>query len=113
MGSLRQWSEVPASAGPAWQRAFEEVSSGHALTGACPICGVRSLHRYYSVGPPLRLAQRGFVSRGGLWEWCSSCGSYEHASVLVPDWWENDLVVDETILTTEPDELQRSIERMG
>jgi hypothetical protein len=35
-----------------------------------------------------------YVGRGGLWEWCSACRSYVHASALVPDWWRCDLVVD-------------------
>ena len=52
-----------------------------------------------------------FVARGGGWEWCSACRSFEHFSGLVPDWWSSDLDVDESKLTALPDVLERAVQR--
>jgi hypothetical protein len=55
---------------------------------------------------PATLLPSPFVARGASWEWCSHCGSYEHATVLVPAWWQSDIAVDERRLTALPDALE-------
>jgi hypothetical protein len=30
----------------------------------------------------------GSGEHGGFWIWCHICRSYEHASVAVPEWWQ-------------------------
>lgn len=111
MAPIGKWRGVPVSFVAAWQDAFQTASAGHSVDAACPVCGKPGLHRYYSEGPLLQSSMPGFVSRGGLWEWCSFCRTFEHSSVLVPDWWKSDLDVDESRLTVEPEALQRAVEQ--
>lgn len=48
----------------------------------CRACGTKdSVHVYFN--------SRGEKKIGGVWVWCSSCGSYMHASIFVPNWWVN------------------------
>jgi formylglycine-generating enzyme required for sulfatase activity len=51
-----------------------------------------------------------YVAEGGLWEWCSSCRSFEHWNSLVPAWWSCDLEVDEQQLTALPTALEVAIQ---
>jgi hypothetical protein len=102
MGSvdmLNEWRGVPLEQQIAWSSAFES-SIGSEIECACPICGNRSLHRYYypqrsKVKPQLNIT-------GALWEWCSACKRYQHYSCRVPEYWVEPFAVDEKKLTASP-----------
>lgn len=115
MSNLKGWSSVPSNYDAKWNRIFHESQDILTLSTPCPICGVASLHRWYQVGQPKLQTVGGntFVATGGLWEWCSSCHSYEHFSALVPDWWSCDLKVDETKLTIEPTAIENAMQAQG
>ncbi len=105
-----KWQSVPDASREGWRKAFAVPRAGVDVRGPCPVCGADALHRYYQVGAPLPATAEGtFVARGALWEWCSSCRSYEHASALVPSWWQSDVAVDERGLTALPDVLERFV----
>lgn len=80
------------------------------LSLPCPVCEAVTLHRWYQVGEPIEKIARGqrFVAKGGLWEWCSTCRTYSHASALVPDWWSSCLDVNEENLTAEPEAIEQA-----
>jgi len=108
------WRSVPDAACDAWRQAFAVpggAAAGVDVAVPCPVCGEARLHRYYQVGAPLAagISAAGFVARGALWEWCSACRCYEHASALVPAWWRGDLAVDEARLTAQPDVLEAAL----
>lgn len=103
------WRSVTDECQAAWRSIFDRPAVGHRVEGACLVCGHSTLHRYFMVGRPLEVPRAGFSHRGAVWEWCASCGTYEHASALVPDGWCSDLDVDVAALTAEPDALQRAL----
>lgn len=113
---MTHWRSVPDAARDAWSQAFA-VPGGAAVGSVgvdvampCPVCGEARLHRYYQRGVPLAAGVgAAFVARGALWEWCSACRCYEHASALVPAWWRCDLAVDEGELTALPDVLEAAL----
>jgi hypothetical protein len=107
------WTSIPEAALDRWRHAFSTPSAGVDVEALCPICGERQLHRYYQVGARLPAAASGssFVARGALWEWCSNCRTYEHASALVPTWWQGDLSVDVGALTALPDALESALQQ--
>ncbi len=108
--NVPKWQSVPDAAREGWRQAFAVPRAGVDVRGPCPVCGVDALHRYYQVGSPLPATAEGaFVARGALWEWCSSCRSYEHASALVPSWWQADLAVVERGLTALPEVLEKLV----
>ena len=110
--SLGRWMSIPEHALDRWRQAFAAPSSGVDVHAPCPVCGQSQLHRYYQVGARLAATSSSvFVARGALWEWCSGCGTYEHASALVPSWWHSDLVVDAAALTALPDALEIALAR--
>ena len=101
-----------------WRAAFEAAWQGReglSISVPCPVCGAMALHQWYQVGRPIErlVAGRRFVAEGGLWQWCSNCGSYEHSSALVPEWWSCDLPVDKSKLTAEPEALEQALRRHG
>lgn len=98
------WKGIPADLAEAWRKIYQNDQEGYTLSAPCPICSARTLRRYYQVGRPISLIidQQHFVARGGCWEWCSTCKTYEHSSGLVPEWWSCDLVIDGSKLTAEP-----------
>jgi len=108
---LSPWKSVPEGALDRWRQAFAAPSPGVDLDLPCPVCGERQLHRYYQVGPriPPTVPASQFVARGALWEWCSNCRSYEHASALVPAWWHAELPVESGALTAQPDALEEAL----
>ena len=110
--SERDWKSIPLEEIPRWRAVFAASTGGLSVQGSCPICSNQRLHRYYQVGPPTEQFSGGtrFVARGACWEWCSGCYTYEHYSALVPDWWMNDLRVDETRLTAVPDALEDALD---
>ncbi len=48
--------------------------------------------------------------RGGIWIWCSKCNSYYHATIRVPEWWENCSEIDTSQLTAIPKYLEENKE---
>lgn len=105
-----RWHDVPLQAVDAWRRIFEASREGLNLAAPCPVCSVRELHRWYNAGQPEEHIIRGrrFVARGGEWQWCSHCRSFQHFSGLVPDWWSCDLAVDTAKLTSYPDAIEEA-----
>lgn len=90
------WQSVPSSAEMQWKQVFSGQENDIDIDGDCPVCGQSSLHRYYD----------GFGIRGALWEWCSSCYSYEHYSAKVPPWWNQKLDLNGLTLTGTPEALE-------
>lgn len=96
--TFRVWQGVASDKQQEWQIIFSQPSAGIDVNGACPICQSHTLHRYYDgIGPKLR---------GGLWEWCSSCYSYEHHSAKIPEWWTDSLDLKNIEVTAEPEALE-------
>jgi hypothetical protein len=109
------WNGVPLERVAAWNEVYSLSQEGVDLSASCPVCGSRTLHRYFLVGKPGVVVRRGrrYVASGAGWEWCSSCRSYVHFSGLVPEWWSSDLRVESSELTAEPEALERAIQRRG
>ena len=104
------WKQVPPVHFESWQTIFGNSEKGIDVEGLCPICGNQKLHRWFMKGRPFEQIIEGnrFVAQGGLWEWCSSCGTFEHYSALVPDWWECDLEVDLSNLRFTPEAIEEA-----
>ena len=64
----------------------------------CPVCGQKGGHICMQIHNE---ASR----RGGLWIWCSACGSFSHCAVCVPEYWENCSVVEVEKLCAIPEYL--------
>ncbi len=109
----RRWRSIPQPKMAAWREVFASSPGGADVDAHCPLCNARELHRYYLVGRKLEQVSgdQRFVAQGACWEWCSSCGTFEHYSGLVPNWWESDLVVDEAKLTMLPDVLDSAVRK--
>ena len=109
----RGWQQVSDSEEKEWRRIFQSSREGVNLTAPCPVCGHRSLHRYYHLEKqqPHTLGRKQFIGTGSLWEWCSNCRTYDHFSAAVPDWWSSDLSPDITNLRHHPAEVERARKR--
>lgn len=102
-GDWFPWRSVPEDQQLAWGRAFAAPAPGVGVAGSCPICGEGTLRRY------LRLYESG---RGGGWEWCGTCFSYDHFQAVVPDWWDGSLLLDAvpmSVLAHSPEFLERAL----
>ncbi|MEU6063230.1 MULTISPECIES: hypothetical protein [Streptomyces] len=69
------------------------------------MCGVRALHRSYLLEDTGAKVFRGvsFRGRGRLWEWCSTCRTFEHCpDGCVPDWWSAPFDVSPELLRHDP-----------
>jgi hypothetical protein len=110
---MSKWHGVEEQDRIAWQKAFARKSDGVRMPVPCPVCGHSGLHRYFGTATAAAGSRPGFVGRGASWEWCSSCGTYEHASGLVPAWWAPLSVPNEHGLTAEPEELERQLRTIG
>jgi hypothetical protein len=64
----------------------------------CPCCRGSEVHVFFN---------RHRANRGGGWVWCSRCRRYLHATVEVPDWWQNLASVSDEVLAARPDGLDR------
>jgi hypothetical protein len=104
------WHGVPEEHRGKWIAVFSASQEILTLSAPCPICGAIALHRWYQAHRPID-DQPGFVARGGLWEWCSACRSFEHYSALVPDWWSCALLVDTKGLTPYPTTIEEAIKQ--
>lgn len=105
------WQDVPEEVYPIWAKIFYESQEGLNLSASCPICIQKSLHCYYLANYPQEkiIDGRKYLARGDLWQWCSSCRSYVHASAAVPEWWSCSLPIDVSKLTTNPKLLEDAI----
>lgn len=115
MISDHEWLGVPPEREAEWRAVFQSSREGLGLTARCPVCGVAGLRRWYQVNRPEARVIDGvrYVARGGLWQWCGACRSFEHFSALVPEWWACDLEVDEGRLTALPTAIEEAIQRRG
>ncbi|MFE6287852.1 hypothetical protein [Streptomyces sp. NPDC057877] len=60
------------------------------MASPCPVCSAPSLHRWYHQESDRAMIRGGrrYLGHGRLWEWCSTCRTFEHyPDALVPDWW--------------------------
>ncbi len=108
MNQIRQWQGVPTAIIDAWRTLFNATpaTEGMNLSASCPVCGQRTLHRYYALerAAPRELRGAAYQGPGSYWEWCSSCRSFEHMSGYVPAWWQVEpLAIDHARLTAVPD----------
>jgi hypothetical protein len=97
------WRDVDPEHEGDWRRAFAEDASNADVPMACPVCGQPTLRRY------LRSYR---ASRGGGWEWCSSCLSYQHYQAVVPSSWEGCELLDAvpmSVLEHAPEFLERAL----
>jgi hypothetical protein len=61
----------------------------------------------------MKAVKAGFVGRGSTWEWCTFCQAFEHASCLVPSWWQPIPGVTEHELTAVPQQLESQLRQLG
>jgi hypothetical protein len=99
------WQGVPLEFEQEWRKTFAASQESLNLSISCPICGQSTLHQYYQRAKLGRIR-----SIGSRWEWCSGCRTYEHSSVVVPEWWiPPNLDFDTLKLTAEPEILEQAI----
>jgi hypothetical protein len=108
------WQGVPLTFIDSWRQLFNAAPQQEAmhLSAPCPVCGQRTLHRYYSLEKVAPRELRGVLYQGpgSYWEWCSSCKSFEHMHGYVPDWWKVEpLPIDHAQLTAIPDVLDDAL----
>lgn len=114
-----KWWEIDKAAYKEWRRIFNEDWSGSRVSSPCPVCSMRTLYRWYFLESRESKVLRGrsFTGRGKLWEWCSTCRSFEHyPDGYVPDWWATPYEVDPSVLRRDPgpiEEARRSSEHGG
>lgn len=115
MISNDEWHGVPLDRDAEWKAVFQSSREILNLSAPCPICRVMTLHRWYQIHQPEERVIDGlrFIGRGGLWEWCSACRSFQHYSCYVPEWWSCDLEIDEKKLTALPTAIEEAIRKRG
>src|SRR6266849_3123049 len=99
-----QWRDVPEAVTQSWRFILDNSTEGLNLDAPCPVCGHRTLHRWFNLHKS-RLTDahgRQWVGSGSEWRWCSTCMTYEHSSGLVPAWRQSNLVVPEDELRHDP-----------
>jgi ribosomal protein L37AE/L43A len=74
------WYEVPHEKYRVWADVFNSAQESLNVSAPCPLCGERSLHCWYE--------------GSALWQWCSSCGAFLHASAYLPKWWNPPLDIE-------------------
>lgn len=99
------WESIPTEYIREWRNIFADSREGADLSACCPVCHNKKLHRYYQMGRMIKSAKNGEenVPRGSEWQWCSYCRIFEHAEVVVPDWWIPNLEIDGNKLTAIPE----------
>jgi hypothetical protein len=116
MSKILEWKNAPEEYRHSWIQTFSKSLEGLNLSSPCPICGQVTLHHYYQqVGPKKNfiLHGRNYIGRGDLWEWCSSCYTFERYYAAIPDWWNFELSVDSSSLKSYPDVLEQAIRSMA
>jgi hypothetical protein len=109
MGKEAAWREVDLERRLTWRRIFNADWQNDAPTVACPVCSQPTLHRWYIAESDRAVNLRGqsFVGHGRLWEWCSTCRTYEYyPDGYVPDWWEAPYAVDAALLCSDPSPIE-------
>jgi hypothetical protein len=112
MFSKFKWKNVPEEYEDVWVKIFSTTNEGVNLSSPCPICGQTTLHHYYQqIGPKkdFILHDRKYIGKGDLWEWCSSCHTFERYYAAVPDWWDFSLPIDNSQVMSYPDALEEAI----
>ena len=105
---------MPEAVRERWSEIFEQSRDGLDVKGACPACLREDLHRWFDASDlePDQSFGDEFAGRGGQWQWCAGCRSYEHMSGLVPTWWlgsdGSGLHVDPEELMHDPDAIERA-----
>lgn len=99
------WKGVPDEYIEEWTKIFLNSMEGPDLSAHCPICHHEELHRYYQTGRAVKVSEHPgkYFVKGAEWQWCSYCRTYEHAQVMVPDWWIPKLEIDGNKLTVVPE----------
>ncbi len=113
-----KWNGVPLAADAAWREIFNAAAPAEQahLSAPCPICGNKTLRRFYSLMKvkPREIEGEIYVGPGSYWEWCSSCRAFEHFSGLVPAWWDFDLPnLDHYYLKHDPGLIDDAMHRVG
>lgn len=95
---MTRWRGEQGTAAPL-NKLLGEVLGGSSprMPMNCAICRTAAVHIYFHDH------RRG---AGGVWVWCSACGTYLHGSTVVPTWWRNLEGVDEKKLTASPEYLE-------
>ena len=110
MSEPHRWHEPDSDVHSIWRRVFNRDWEGADLSESCPVCNQRTLHRWYHQEDNDARTFRGveFSGRGRLWEWCSTCRTFEYyPDGFVPTWWEPSHEVDASELGHNPDFLER------
>ena len=99
------WKGVPDEYIEGWKNIFLNSMEGPDLSACCPVCRHKELHRYYQTGGAVKASEcpDQNIVKGAEWQWCSYCRTYEHAQVMVPDWWISRLEIDGNKLTAIPE----------
>jgi hypothetical protein len=112
---MSNWKDVPDDLFSDWQTAFLSSREIH-LSVPCPVCNETLLFQFYQLYQSFDewdnkrgLNQKGYIGRGGYWQWCQSCRSFAHYSGLIPDWWKCDLEIDPEQLTPYPDAIEDAL----
>jgi hypothetical protein len=71
--------------------------------GLCPSCHGVEVHVFFHRHRP---------GWGGGWAWCSRCRRYLHATVAIPEWWENLASIPDGALAAVPSELDLHAEEI-
>lgn len=98
------WHDIPEEQYTRWRDIFSASTEGARLAAQCPVCGARTLYRWFNLHRPMRIEEFGrtWSGKGGEWEWCRTCRSYQHTSGLVPDWWHPAVTVTPGSLMHDP-----------
>jgi hypothetical protein len=107
------WHEVPDEYWENWNEMLKiskKNKDSLDISAPCPCCHTKNVHQWYLVGKPINNVYEGirYIARGALWVWCSNCGSCQHYSASVPEWWNCDLIVDTSKLTVSPELIEEA-----
>ncbi|MGF1487103.1 MAG: hypothetical protein ACFBSE_08320 [Prochloraceae cyanobacterium] len=107
------WQDIPEAIYPQWAEIFYQSQEGLNLSASCPVCKQKTLHCYYLPSSEQKKitieGKKYYAGRSDVWQWCSSCRSYLHASAAVPECWSCNLSIDRSKLTNNPQALEESI----
>ncbi|MGX2996278.1 hypothetical protein JNUCC64_18700 [Streptomyces sp. JNUCC 64] len=87
------WQFVPSGLLDAWRAVFEAEPDASDLSGPCPGCDARDLHRWYradqAVDEIIDEVIDGVHIVGDGWriEWCAACHIYQDDESLIPGSW--------------------------
>jgi hypothetical protein len=105
MSDVVRWTEVAAEVRSTWRHVFNHDQNGPDLVAPCPVCSNLTLHRWYFLerNAPKELRGSQYLGPGRLWEWCSTCRSFEYyPDGYLPAWWVATYDVSPDLLTYDP-----------